>query len=636
VIGAALILMIGAADWLIVSMERVASFAAYETAGSNLSRGMSAQTSRMLGAVDKVLQDTSAALALGDSATPDLIKAAMRANASSDLLAERQKRLQGAQSLSFVDAVGLVANSTSGGLPDGTDVSKSEYFLRLAVNADAAPFVSAPVREAASGRWSSLLARRMTDSRGDFAGVILARLALDDLKDFYSVAMPPHRTVTVMRNDGTILVQYPDLVERTGQKAKAFPTNAPQPSACAAYHGLDLVDGAPVVAAVCTMRNMPLVVETSVTEAEALAGWSRDRIWLALGGVLASVGVVVLLRIFAAQVHRLEVSELSLAAEKLEVETAHQQFDIALSNIPQGVCFFDGDHRLIVANRRYQEIYDLPPDAMKPGVTLAESVGYRCAAIGISNLERADYMMSLDASARAGRPNYSVLEFKDGRTIAIQTQPMPDGGWVATHEDISERRRAEAKIEFLAKHDVLTGLANRSLLLERMQQALGAAAGGIDFAILYLDLDRFKAVNDNLGHNAGDELLRNVAKRLDDTVRKGDTIARIGGDEFVVLQTGIVGPDDAAQLAQRIVNSVGEPYRIGDDEVIVGVSVGVDIAGRGPRSADVLLKNADIALYVAKSQGRGRFQFFEPEMESQRRKRDRGIGPAPGALACAS
>ena len=270
VIGAVLILAIAAADWLIVAMEREASFAAYETAGSNLSKGMNAQTSRMLGAVDKVLWDIPAALALGDIATPDLIKAAMRAGASSDLLADRQKQLQGVESLTLVDAGGLVANSSPGGLPAGTDVSGSEFFLRLSANADAAPFVSAPVRDAASGRWSSLLARRMTDLRGNFAGVVSAQLSLDDLEDFYRVAMPPYRVVTVMRNDGTILVQYPHRGERTGQKASGFASRPPQPSACMAYHGPDLVDGASVVAAVCTMNNMPLVIETSATKAAEL------------------------------------------------------------------------------------------------------------------------------------------------------------------------------------------------------------------------------------------------------------------------------------------------------------------------------------------------------------------------------
>ena len=615
-IGAALILAIAAADWLIISMEREASFAAYETAGNNLTRGMNAQTSRMLGAVDKVLREMPAALAIGGFATPDVIRATMRADAASALLGDLQKRLTGVDSLTLVDAGGVVANSSPGGLPGGTDVSGNEFFLRPSVNADAALFVSAPVTDAVSGKWSSFLARRMTDSHGNFIGVVLARLSLDALVDFYSVAMPPHRVITVMRNDGTILVQYPHSIERTGRIASGFASRTPQSSDCVAYHGPDLVDGGPVVAVTCKMIDMPLVIETAATEAEALADWRRQRMWLALGGVLASIGVVLLLRIFAAQVHRLEVSELSLAAKKRQAENAHQQLDIALSNIVQGVCFFDGDQRLIVANRRYQEIYGLPPDAIRPGVTLAESVEYLFAAIGIRNYESADYHMSIVAIARAGRPNHSAIELMDGRTVSIQTQPMPDGGWVATHEDITERRRAEERIEFLAGHDALTGLANRSLLQERMQEAFVASALGDQFAILFLDLDRFKEVNDILGHDAGDELLRNVAARLSETVRSRDTIARIGGDEFVVLQTGIGAREDVARLARRIIRSVGEPYRIGKEEVVIGVSVGVDLSDREPRSAGVLLRNADVALYTAKAQRRSTFRFFEPEMDS--------------------
>ena len=315
---------------------------------------------------------------------------------------------------------------------------------------------------------------------------------------------------------------------------------------------------------------------------------------------LAIVLMVLVVWRMGALFRRSQRFESALSSEKRQAETAHRHLDIALDNIAQGVCFFDGDRRLIVANRRYQEIYRLPPDAIRPGVKLEECIGYRYAAIGISNSTSADYLRSLQASARAGQPNQAVIELNDGRAISIQTQPMPDGGWVATHEDITERRRAEEKIEFLAKHDALTGLANRPLLLERIGQALVDSAPGRQFAILYLDLDRFKAVNDMLGHDAGDELLRNVAKRLAETVGKGGTVARIGGDEFVVLQTGISGLEDAAQLARRITNSVGEPYLIDDKEVVVSVSVGMELSSHQSRSVEVLLKNADIALYMAK------------------------------------
>jgi diguanylate cyclase (GGDEF)-like protein len=193
---------------------------------------------------------------------------------------------------------------------------------------------------------------------------------------------------------------------------------------------------------------------------------------------------------------------------------------------------------------------------------------------------------------------------------------MPDGGWLATHEDITERRRAEARIAFLAQHDALTGLPNRSLLQARIGEACTRAARGVKFAVLFLDLDRFKAVNDTLGHGAGDELLREVALRLLATVREGDMVARLGGDEFVILQSGVQDAEDSAALAERVMRSVSAPYMIGGTEVVIGVSIGIDIATAGHVSAVELLKNADLALYLSKGEGRGTFRFFQPDMDA--------------------
>jgi diguanylate cyclase (GGDEF)-like protein len=210
-----------------------------------------------------------------------------------------------------------------------------------------------------------------------------------------------------------------------------------------------------------------------------------------------------------------------------------------------------------------------------------------------------------------------VVELRNGRTVAIQHQPMPDGGWVATHEDITERRRADAKIAFLARHDVLTGLANRALLHERLGQAFAAGRRGAEFAVLFLDLDRFKSINDTMGHPFGDELLRAVAARLLACARDVDTVARLGGDEFVILQVAMKMPGHAAQLADRIINAFEEPFRVHGQEVTVATSIGVAVAPADGGDADSLLKNADLALYIAKGEGRGRFRFFEPEMDAR-------------------
>jgi diguanylate cyclase (GGDEF)-like protein len=215
-----------------------------------------------------------------------------------------------------------------------------------------------------------------------------------------------------------------------------------------------------------------------------------------------------------------------------------------------------------------------------------------------------------DATAPADRPRELMIEMNDGRAIAISVRSMPDGGWVATHEDITERRRVEAQIAFLARHDVLTGLANRALLEERIAQALAAKARGVGFALLFLDLDRFKAVNDNFGHPVGDHLLRAVAARLLACVREVDTAARLGGDEFVVLQVGLKAPADAEVLARRIIESLSQPYQINDHDVAIGVSIGVAIPTTAAPLPEVLIGNADVALYAAKQAGRGTYRVF--------------------------
>jgi diguanylate cyclase (GGDEF)-like protein len=198
---------------------------------------------------------------------------------------------------------------------------------------------------------------------------------------------------------------------------------------------------------------------------------------------------------------------------------------------------------------------------------------------------------------------------------------MPDFGWVATHEDITEQRRSEVKIEYMAHHDSLTDLANRVLLNERLEHALGRIHGEEMVAIHHMDLDLFKAVNDTFGHPAGDKLLKMVADRLRGVVGETDTIARMGGGEFVIVQAPIADPADATSLAQRIIKLISEPYDIDGQNTVIGASIGIAIGPGDGLSSDKLLRNADLALYRAKGDGRGRFRFFEPAMDQQMQTR---------------
>ncbi len=291
------------------------------------------------------------------------------------------------------------------------------------------------------------------------------------------------------------------------------------------------------------------------------------------------------------------------------------QFDTAINNMSQGLCFFDADHRLIVCNERYMEMYDLPPGRVGPGTPLSEVVDLRFEAGSFPAMSREQYLHWRSNVAVSAEPTDSVVELRNGRTFLIRHRPMPDLGWVATHEDITEKRQAELKIEHMAHHDALTDLANRALLNERLEQALGRPGDGAMVAVHHIDLDRFKAVNDTFGHHAGDKLLKIVASRLRAVVRASDTIARMGGDEFVIVQAPVADPTEATSLAQRVIIAVGEPFDIDGHLAAVGASIGIAVSPGDGSTPEKLLRNADLALYRAKDDGRGTFHFFEPAMD---------------------
>ena len=297
------------------------------------------------------------------------------------------------------------------------------------------------------------------------------------------------------------------------------------------------------------------------------------------------------------------------------------QFDTAINNMSQGLCFFDPDHRLIVCNDRFIEMYDIAPERVSPGMSLIEIVDLRFEAGSFPAMTRDEYLHWRTNVAVSNEAKDSIVELMNGRTFKIRHRPMPGGGWVATHEDITEQRQSEVKIEYMAHHDALTDLANRVLLNDRLEYALGRVQHGEMVAVHHLDLDQFKAVNDTFGHPCGDKLLRIVAERLRGLVGEADTIARMGGDEFVIVQATIADPADATSLAQGVIDALSEPYDIDGQQAVIGVSIGISVGPGDGSNPDKLLRNADLALYRAKSDGRGTFRFFEPVMDLQMQTR---------------
>jgi diguanylate cyclase (GGDEF)-like protein len=303
-----------------------------------------------------------------------------------------------------------------------------------------------------------------------------------------------------------------------------------------------------------------------------------------------------------------------------QLSTQNRRIDTAINNMVQGFLMFDAAERVIVCNDRFIEMYGLSREIVKPGCSFLTLMRHR-AATGLLKMDPDQFRAELVAELSKGEIVKGVISTADGRDIFITNKPMLGGGWTATHEDISERRRAEAKISHMAMHDGLTDLPNRHLFGEQVEYRFTQLGRDQRFAILCLDLDRFKDVNDTLGHPFGDKLLEQIGARLRNCVRQSDSVARLGGDEFAVLQGSLTELAETAALATRIVDTIGAPFDLDGHQVVIGVSIGIAVAPTDATGTVQLLKAADLALYRAKADGRGAYRFFEAAMDQRMQAR---------------
>jgi diguanylate cyclase (GGDEF)-like protein len=301
----------------------------------------------------------------------------------------------------------------------------------------------------------------------------------------------------------------------------------------------------------------------------------------------------------------------------------HLQLDAALNNMVQGLCMFDAERRVVLCNDRFLKMFRLSRDSAIRGMSVLEMMQGIESAGGFPKGAAERVHQFYTARVFTDGSDSFQQEFADGRTIAISRRELPGGGWIDTHEDVSERRRAEKQIAHMAEYDTLTDLPNRNLFQRTLTEALEAADNTNQLAIFCLDLDGFKSVNDTFGHPVGDELLRQVAGRLVRCVGERGMVARLGGDEFAILQCGREQPDGASALALIVTEALNAPYELAGNQAVVGASIGIAISPCDASSSDDLLKCADMALYGAKADGRGTCRFFEPEMNVKVKARRR-------------
>jgi diguanylate cyclase (GGDEF)-like protein len=330
--------------------------------------------------------------------------------------------------------------------------------------------------------------------------------------------------------------------------------------------------------------------------------------YIAMSGVCAAFLMAVMQ--LSANLHRIFMR--AVMAREREAALAGQ-FDTALNNMPHGLCMFRADGRLAVMNHRFSEMMNLPDHFVQREVSASDVVD-ACVVAGAIFAPSGKIILAEIENSEARDIITADPDPARGRSLSWTFQPMADGGTVMLVEDITERKNAEARISHLARYDELTELPNRVNFRDEIGHLLAVQQGAEQLsALLFIDLDQFKQVNDTLGHPCGDQLLCAVSERLREMLRPEDFVARFGGDEFVVFQQNIHSTDDAAGLARRIVDRLSERYKIDNHLVEIGASVGIAMTSHGV-SADTLLKNADMALYRAKADGRGTFCFFRDEM----------------------
>jgi diguanylate cyclase (GGDEF)-like protein len=503
------------------------------------------------------------------------------------------------EAVMLVGADGTVINWSVAWPAPRLNVADQDYFQALQATPALSSKLGRPVKDPRTGAWTIPLARKFMGADGEFLGLVVGMIKSGHFEELYHTSVRgADDSIALIGRDGVTLARYPHVDAVAGEAISSGRLGEISRAGAGVVREFDALDGTDRLTAATSLVKFPVLLTSSTTVPAALAGW-RTEAWFLIGLTLVLVVAIGGTGTVVVQHFRKQSIQL----------------DAALNNQSQGVCMYDAHHRLIVCNDRYARMFNLPDELMKPGTMLREVFEYRLSR-GLYTAAGAD---ALKAIIAANEPASIVAELPDGRAVVIVFRPVPGGGFVKTVEDITEQRRTEKRIAHIAHHDALTGLHNRASFSDYLATTVDEAIrGGGVFAILCLDLDRFKEINDLYGHPVGDALLCEVTRRLKQVA--GDAfLARVGGDEFIAVLLGEAQVAAAGRLAEQLRTALVGDIEIAGRQVRIGVSIGIACSPADGNDPTTLLANADIALYRAKSEGRNAIRLFEAGMATQLR-----------------
>jgi diguanylate cyclase (GGDEF)-like protein/PAS domain S-box-containing protein len=538
--------------------------------------------------------------------SPDVFRGEMATLAMHEMLRAKASGWSDVAGANVFDSNGVLINSSKRWPVADIKISDRRYFNRLKDNPASQEEV-----ELVPGRFGSgpgiVFARRVSGPSGEFLGAVTRAITPDQLVSFFATTgLGEESSIAMHHQNGQLLARIPRVEAMIGQN---FRKGSAEQIAVFEHPFVTTqlaspIDGRERIVASRMLTGEPLVVVATKSLDATLASWrTQTKFFVAVAVLSNALLVATLYLVFRQMTRRLSVEK--------------QRLDTAMNTMTQALLMFDQDERLIVCNRRYIDMYGLSADVVKPGAHFRDVIQHRHDT-GSFQGDVAAYCEGILSAA--DRTLSSLIETTDGRLIEIKNQPVASGGWLATHEDVTDRVRAEERIAHMAHYDTLTDLPNRVLLRGHLESRGAELAAGKPFAILYIDIDEFKGVNDSLGHEIGDELLRQVANRLRSCVTGDDLVARLGGDEFAIVKAGTSDPAELTVLAEQILKALRAPVNCKRHEIPVDASIGIAIAPDHGDNLDDLLKRADLAMYVAKSEGRRTSRCFVPEYDAKARQ----------------